>query len=251
MTAAEASARPARGGKPLPTVKLAYRDLFDDCLRLILTPVAMVFSVLAMAVQFGLRLGSENPTATLSGHAQWAMPFGPQSFDAASLLPGHEKHAILSRLGVADMEELAVGFVAWRKLSGGATAGLLVGSDARNNRSLPRDIIAGSLMELTSPDAVSIDGTYSRELGILQRGNRAEANNEQVTMGILLGVLAISRARFHAVERHDDQFGAVAAGIQHRYGVFAAISAIKGLASTRRSCSAGGGRQGHATNPGS
>jgi hypothetical protein len=229
MTAAESGASPTQGGGPLPRVKLARCDL---CHGLIVTPVGIVFSVLPVAVQFGLRVGSENPTATLSDHVQadlWATPFGTQSFADPSLLPGHEKHAILSPLGVARMEELGVGFVAWRKLSGGATAPLLVGSHARNNRSLPGDIIAGSLTERTSPDAVSVDGPHFKELGILQRGDRAEANSEQATTGILLGVLVISRARGSMLlSAMTTNLALSLLGIQHRYGVFATISAIKG-----------------------
>jgi hypothetical protein len=171
VTATENGASPTQGGRPLPSVKATCRDLVDH-------------------VQADL----------------WATP---QSFNDPSLLPGHEKHAILSPLGVAGMEELGVGLVAWRKLSGGATVALLVGSDARNNRSLPGDIIAGSLTERTSPD--DVDGPHSKELGILQRGDRAETNGEQVTMGIPLSVLVSSRARFQAAERHDHQLSAVAA----------------------------------------
>ncbi|HSR81663.1 MAG TPA: hypothetical protein VLL28_12880, partial [Hyphomicrobiaceae bacterium] len=252
MTAAERGASPTQGGRPLPRVKLACRDLCHGCLSLIVTPVSIVFSVLPVAVPFGLRLGSENPTATVSDHGQadlWAMPFGTQSFAGPSLLPGHEKRAILSPLGVAGMEELGVGFVAWRKLSGGATAPLLVGSDARNNRSLPGDIIAGSLTERTSPD--DVDGPHCKELGILQRGDRAETNGKQVTMGILLSVLLISRARFRLLSAMTTNLALLRLRIQLGDGVFATISAIKGTGIDPRSCSAGRGRQGHGTNPGS
>jgi len=44
---------------------------------------------------------------------------------------------------------------------------LLEGSEARSNRLLPGDIIAGSLTELTSPNAVAVNATYLEELGIL------------------------------------------------------------------------------------
>ena len=149
MTVAASGASPTMGGGSLPTVKLAYRDLFHDRLSGILTPVGVVFWVVLVAVQFARRLGSDR-IAVRPHRTQANLP-------VVSLLPGHEKRAILSTRGVAGMEERAVGFVAERKLSDGATAALLVGSDARHNRSLPRDIIAGSLTELTSPTAVAVD----------------------------------------------------------------------------------------------
>jgi putative ABC transport system permease protein len=189
MTVAARGAGPTMGGKPLPMVtKLAYHNLFHDRLSLIVTLVGIVLPVVLVAVRLGIYLGSENRIAVMLDHTEadlWVVPFGTKSFDDPSLLPGHEKHVILSTPGVAGMEELAVGFVAWRKLSGGATAALLVGSDTRNNRSLPWDSIEGSIAELSSPHAVAVDSTYCKERGILKRGDRAEVNNMQVTAQVV------------------------------------------------------------------
>ena len=122
-------------GRSSLTFNLPARDLFQNRSSLIATPVGTVFLVV--------------------------LP---------SLLPGHAKHAIFSARGVTGMEELAVGFGAGREPSGGATVALLVGSEARSDRLLPGDIIAGSLTELTSPNAVAVDSTYFEELGILAVG---------------------------------------------------------------------------------
>ena len=119
-------------GRSSLTFNLPARDLFQNRSSLIATPVGTVFLVV--------------------------LP---------SLLPGHAKHAIFSARGVTGMEELAVGSGAGRELSGGATVALLEGSEARSNRLLPGDIIAGSLTELTSPNAVAVNATYLEELGIL------------------------------------------------------------------------------------
>jgi hypothetical protein len=129
MTAAASGASPTIGERPVPTVKFAYRDLF--------------------------RRGAQTRTAAMPDHTQGRprkVPFGAKSFDDPSLLPGHAKHAILSLQGVTGVEELAVGFVAWRKLSGGGAAPLL-GSDARNKRSLPENGIAASITERALPHA--------------------------------------------------------------------------------------------------
>jgi putative ABC transport system permease protein len=148
--------------------------------------------VVLVALQFGIHLGLENRLAAMLYHTRadlWVVPFGTESVDHPSLLPGHEKHAILSTPGVAGTEELAVGFVAWRKLSGGAIAVLLVGSDTRNNRSLPWNVAEGTA-ELSSPNCFFVASTYLGELGILKRANRAEV---AVTgCGILLSQVMIS-----------------------------------------------------------
>src|SRR5262245_34942264 len=129
MTVAAGGASPTTmGGGSLPRVKLTYRDLFH--MSGIGTPVGILFWVVLMAVQFARRLGLQDRIAARLDRTQadlWVVPFGIKSFDDRSLLPGHEKRAILSAPGVAGMEDLAVGFVAGRKLSDGATAALLVG----------------------------------------------------------------------------------------------------------------------------
>lgn len=141
-----------------------------------------------VAVQFGIYLSSKNRIAAMLDHAEadlWVVPFGTRSFDDPSLLPGHEKHAILSMSGVASVEERAVGCVAWRKLSGGATAALVVGLDAQNSTSLPWDTIGGSSADLSSSNARAVDLTYPKELGIHNRSDRAEVNNMQVTPQVI------------------------------------------------------------------
>jgi putative ABC transport system permease protein len=113
------------------------------------------------------------------------VPFGTKSFDDPSLLPGHEKHAILSLSGVTSVEERAVGCVAWRKLSGGAATALVVGLDAQNSESLPWDTIGGKSADLSSSNAGAVDPTNSKELGIHNRSDRAEVNNMRVTPQVI------------------------------------------------------------------
>lgn len=170
--------------KAMPMVpKLAYRNLFHDRLSLVVTLTGIVFSVVLVAVQFGIYLGSENRIASILDHVEgdlWVVNLGTKNFDDPSLLPGREKHAILSTPGVAGVEELVVGFVNWRKPQGGTTAALLIGSD--NSSGLPWDIRQGSIAALSSPSAVAVDQTYFGELGINRLGDRAEINNQQITV---------------------------------------------------------------------
>ena len=65
---------------------------------------------------------------------------------------------------LAAVQELAVGFVNWRKPKGGSTAALLVGSDISQGTSLPWDITEGSVRSLGAPSAVAVDSTYFQEL---------------------------------------------------------------------------------------
>ena len=175
-----------KGTMRLPMVpKLAYRNLFHDRLGLIVTVIGIVFSVVLVAVQFGLYLGSENRIAAMFDHAEadlWVVPLGTKSFDDPAMLSGRERHSVLSTPGVASVQELAVGFVSWRKPKGGSTAALLVGSDITQGTSLPWNVTEGSASALSAPSAVAIDSTYFQELGVDGLGDRAEVNNMEVTV---------------------------------------------------------------------
>jgi len=174
------------GVKAVPMVpKLAYRNLFHDRLSLAVTLIGIVFSVVLVAVQFGIYLGSENRIAAMLDHVHgdlWVVALGTKSFDDPSLLSGREKHAVLSTPGVKGVEELAVGFVNWRKPGGGSTAALLVGSHVTPGASLPWDVSQGSAAALAQHSSVAVDVTYFGELGIGAIGDRAEINGTQVTV---------------------------------------------------------------------
>jgi putative ABC transport system permease protein len=178
--------------------KLAYRNLFHDRMSLFVTLVGIVFSVVLVAVQCGLYLGSAARITAVLDHVDadlWVVPVGTKSFDDPSLLPGREKHAILSTPGVGSVDELLVSFALWKKLPRetgtrcatqtglcGSTAALLIGSDTATNKSLPWDLIQGGIDDLSAPNAVAIDSSYFKELGVEEIGDRAEINNMQVTI---------------------------------------------------------------------
>jgi putative ABC transport system permease protein len=173
-------------GKPKTVkmaAKLAYRNLFHDRLSLIVTLTGIVFSVVLVAVQCGLYIGSERMIAAMLDQSKgdlWVAPLGTKSFDDPSLLIGHEKYSVLSAKGVAGSEELVVGFAAWRKPKGGMTAVLLVGSDHENGTLKPWNIVDGSLADLDAPLSVAADDTYFKDLGVDKLGETAEINGVRV-----------------------------------------------------------------------
>lgn len=178
----------AGGGTP-KTVKmagkLAYRNLFHDRLSLTVTLIGIVFSVVLVAVQCGLYIGSEQMIAAMVDKSEgdlWVVPLGTKSFDDPSLLMGHEKYAVLSTPGVDSAEELVVGFAAWRKPKGGTTAVLLVGSDHLRGSLKPYNIVDGSINDLRQPFTVAVDDTYFDDLGVTGLGDAAEINNTRVTI---------------------------------------------------------------------
>ena len=176
-------AGPKRRIKMAP--KLAYRNLFHDRTSLFVTLIGIVFSVVLVAVQCGLYLGSERTIAALQDHADgdlWVVPVGTKSFDDPAFLGGREKYAILATPGVARAHELVVGFASWRKPKGGATAVLLVGSNHADGGLVPWDLVDGSVQAISAPGGVAADESYFKDLGITGPGSPVEINNTKVNV---------------------------------------------------------------------
>lgn len=165
--------------------KIAYRNLFHDRMSLVVTLVGIVFSVVLVAIQCGLYLGSESKIATVLDRAHadlWVVPIGTKSFDDPSLMTGREKYAALSTPGVQSVEEMLVSFSAWRKPEGGKKAFVLVGLDWKNGGTLPWNLAEGSVYDLDQPGGVAVDRSYFKDLGIDAKGlgSEAEINGQRV-----------------------------------------------------------------------
>lgn len=172
----------ARSAVPM-VVKLAYRNLFHDRLSFFVTIVGIVFSVVLVAIQTGIYLGSEKKIAAIIDQAPadlWVVPLGTKSYDDPSLLSGRERHMILSTPGVANAEDMVVSFARWRKPAGGTTAILIVGTGYDSSYALPWNIVEGSRDALEAPNTVAIDQSYFPDLGITALGDRAEINGINV-----------------------------------------------------------------------
>jgi putative ABC transport system permease protein len=183
-TAPARTPRPRSKTRKVPMVaKLAYRNLFHDRLSFIVTIVGIVFSVVLVAVQTGIYLGSEKKIASIIDAAPadlWIVPLGTKSYDDPSLLSGRERHMALSTPGVANAEDMVVSFAKWRKPEGGTTTILLVGSEEVSDAPLPWNIVEGSREALQANNTVAIDQSYFPDLGIKAINNHGEINGVDV-----------------------------------------------------------------------
>ena len=176
--------RPRSNKRSIPmVVKLAYRNLFHDRLSFAVTIVGIVFSVVLVAVQTGIYLGSEKKIAAILDAAPadlWIVPLGTKSYDDPSLLSGRERHMALSTPGVENAEDMVVSFAKWRKPEGGQTTVLLVGSETVSDKPLPTSVDSGSREALSAPDTVAIDRSYFPDLGIKNVNDHAEINGVDI-----------------------------------------------------------------------
>jgi putative ABC transport system permease protein len=162
-------------------VTLASRNLFHDRVRLIATVVGIVFSIVLVTVQLGVFLSFERMITTMIDHAQadfWIVPAETKSFEGSALLSGRERFHALSVAGVAEVAPVVVGYASWRRPNGGASTPIfLVGAPAGSSALRPWNVIEGRADDLSMPDAVAIDRSYSAQLGVDRLGGAAEIGN--------------------------------------------------------------------------
>jgi putative ABC transport system permease protein len=158
---------------------LAFRNLFHDRIRLAVTLIGILFSIVLVAVQLGLYLGSSRMITSNIDHANadlWVTAYGAKSFeDGGLLLTDRERHAALATPGVKAVVPILVSFAEWRKPAGGSTRVVVIGSDYDDNGLIPWSLSEGTLEDIEAPDAIAVDRSYLGELGINGIGDSAQA----------------------------------------------------------------------------
>jgi putative ABC transport system permease protein len=164
-------------------LKLAYRNLFHDRLRLVATVIGIVFSIVLVTVQMGVYLGFARMVTTMIDHAAadlWIVPQGTKCFEDPSLLAARQRFRVRAISGVADALPLVIGFADWRMPSGGTTPVFVIGSDLRSQGLLPWNLVEGRLEALSTPNAIAVDRSYFERLGISGQGATAEIRRQRV-----------------------------------------------------------------------
>ena len=168
---------------------LAFRNLFHDRIRLAVTLVGILFSIVLVAVQLGLYLGASNMITANIDHAKadlWITVFGAKSFeDGGMLLTPRERHQALATPGVKAVIPLIVRFAEWRKPEGGSTRVVIVGTDAEDGGLAPFNLVDGTWEDIKAPEAVGVDRTYFNELGIKGIGDTAQVMNSRIRVRAL------------------------------------------------------------------
>jgi putative ABC transport system permease protein len=163
---------------------LAFRNLFHDRIRLAVTLVGILFSIVLVAVQLGLYLGASNMiTANIDAAKAdlFITVYGAKSFeDGGMLLTSRERHQALATPGVKAVIPLIVRFAEWRKPEGGSTRVVIVGTDAEDGGLAPINLVNGTWEDIKAPEAVAVDRTYFNELGIKGIGATAQVQNTRI-----------------------------------------------------------------------
>ena len=174
------------------TFVLAFRNLIHDRIRLAVTLIGILFSIVLVAVQLGLYLGARNLITSMIDRANadlWVMAYGTKNFEEAQLIDLREKFAALSVPGVAKAVPMIVSFNDWRKPIGGSTIVVIIGADAEDGGLQPWNIVEGDVTGLGARDAVIVEKTYLRDLGLTGMGDTAQVGASRVRIaGITEGI---------------------------------------------------------------
>lgn len=168
---------------------LAFRNLFHDRIRLAVTLVGILFSVVLVSVQLGLYFGARKMIIGTIEHANgalWVTAFGAKSFEEGGvLLTPRERHAVLAVPGVAAAVPIISSFGEWRKPGGGSTTSIVVGSDAADGGLKAWNLIEGSIEAISAPAAVAVDRTYMKDLGVKGVGDVAQFEQGRVRVAAI------------------------------------------------------------------
>ncbi len=180
---------------------LAMRNLFHDRIRLIVTLVGILFSIVLVAVQLGLYLGAKRMIVDMIDNAQgelWITTYGAKSFEEGGMiLTPRERHAALATPGVKAVIPLVVTFAEWRKPGGGSTNSVLVGTNPEDGGLAPWGIIEGDAKSISAPDAVLVDKSYLQDLGINGVGDTAQIEQGRVRVsGLTDGIRSFTMAPY-------------------------------------------------------
>ncbi|MEQ1719398.1 MAG: ABC transporter permease [Hyphomicrobium sp.] len=194
---------------------LAFRNLFHDRIRLAVTLIGILFSIVLVAVQLGLYLGSSRMITSNIDHADadlWVTAFGAKSFeDGGLLLTDRERHQALATPGVQSVVPILVSFAEWRKPEGGSSRVVVIGSDYEDNGLVPWSLVEGTLEDIKAPDAIAVDKSYLSELGISGIGDSAQAAMGRVKVRALTdGVRSFTQSpyAYTTLNRARQLFGA-------------------------------------------
>ncbi len=167
---------------------LALRNLFHDRIRLAVTLIGILFSVVLVAVQLGLYAGTSKMIVSMVEKADadlWIVPYGADSFEGSGVMTGTERHTALSTPGVARAVPIVASFSKWQRPSGGEQLCVIVGTDAADGALVPWNLVAGTVEALNLPDAVAVDRSYYKDLGIDGLNSTAEVRGSRVRVTAL------------------------------------------------------------------
>jgi putative ABC transport system permease protein len=174
------------------TLTIALQNLFHDRVRLAVTLVGVVFSVVLIALQIGLFIGFAQTTSALvdkSGADIWIAGKGTKNVDQAAIISERRLYQALGTPGIVGGKRFITQFAMWQTPSGNRQPVLVVGFDPTTGLGGPWDVVEGDVGQLKAPDTVMIDELYRAQLGVTGLGQIIEINGRRArVVGFTRGI---------------------------------------------------------------
>ncbi len=191
---------------------IALKNLIHDKVRLAVTLVGIIFSVILSSIQLGLFVGFQAATASLVENSNadiWISSKNLVSVEDGSAFNESKLYQILSAPQVKQATKNIVTFANWKKANGAIVGIQLVGFDLQSEMLSPWNITRGSLDGLREPNAVIVDELYSEKLGVTELGQTVEIGGRKAkVVGFTNGIrtFTTSPAVFTSFKNAQDYF---------------------------------------------
>lgn len=156
---------------------LALKNLFHDKVRLTVTLVGIIFSVVLSSIQLGLFVGFQRATSDILYYSNadlWITSVNVTHAEDGVPFSEKKLYKVLTSPDVERVEKQIVQFANWKKPNGADTGILLVGGNLDGGMGVPFKIVEGNLEDLRQPDAVMVEELYKEKLGISKVGETVE-----------------------------------------------------------------------------
>lgn len=156
---------------------LALKNLFHDKVRLGVTLVGIIFSVVLSSIQLGLFVGFQRATSDIlyfSNADLWITSQNVTHAEDGVAFSERKLYQVLASPDVERVEKQIVQFAQWKKPDGADTGILLVGGNLDGGMGVPFNITQGKLDDLRQPDAVMVEELYKEKLGVTEIGQTFE-----------------------------------------------------------------------------
>jgi putative ABC transport system permease protein len=179
-------------------MNFALATLWHDRQRYIPGVLAVAFSAVLIALQFGLLLGLLSVTSIPIDHTRadlWVGSADVLSVDIGGPIPAAWLGRVAEYPEVAACEEYCQGFMKWKKANGGEELCIVIGSRLEGDALGAVDALTPELRErLTEPDTVVIDEGELDRLGLTRGvGETGEITGRKVRIvGLIQGYKSLA-----------------------------------------------------------
>ncbi|MBM3783817.1 MAG: FtsX-like permease family protein [Acidobacteria bacterium] len=179
---------------------IAWKNLFHDKVRLVVTLTGIVFALVLISVQFGMFLGFLDTSANIIAHNDadlWITAPGIPHVNGGSPILEKKRWQALQVQGVETVVGYSVFFLNWKLPNGAFETCQIVGFDLDAGLGAPWDVVEGDVSALRAEDTVFIDVLYKRKLGVEKIGDALELNGKRVRVaGFTKGIRSFTTAPY-------------------------------------------------------